>query len=102
MSIAPGLSLSPSLSLSLSFSIPYSLFLSRTLPDIGASEQFHEGPPGREGMSDALGERERGGAVVPAAGLAGAPVVAAAGAGEEQPGARGAAGQAAGEGQWRR
>lgn len=85
-----------SLSPSLSFSFIY-LFI--FLPDVVANEQLNDSSAGREGASDAICEREGGGAVVSAAVCAGATVVTSAGAREEQQGAGRAAGQTAGEGQ---
>lgn len=78
----------------------WTLFPHRSLPspDVGANEQLSDGSAGGEGASDAICEREGGGAVVGAAGCAGAAVVASAGAREEQQGAGRAAGQTAGEG----
>lgn len=76
-----------------------SLFSSLFSPDVGASEQLDDGSAGGEGALDAICEREGGGAVVSAAVCAAAAVVTSAGAREEQQGARGAAGQTAGEGQ---
>lgn len=77
----------------------HSLSLSLFLPGVGRSEQLNDSSAGREGASDALREREGGGAVFSAAGCAGAAVVTSAGAREEQQGARRAAGQTAREGQ---
>ena len=73
--------------------------LSLLLPDIRANERLSDGPAGREGASDAICKREGGGAVVFAAGCAGAAIITSAGAREEQQGTGRAAGQTAGEGQ---
>lgn len=70
-----------------------------SVPGVGASEQLDDSFAGREGATDAIREREGGGAVVSAAGRASAAVISSAGARKEQQGARRTAGQTAGEGQ---
>lgn len=69
------------------------------LPDIREHEQLNDSSAGGEGAFDAVCEREGGGAVVTAAGRAGAAVITSAGAGQDRQGAGRPAGKTEGEGQ---